>query len=50
MPMVAEKVDAVVGGDTHKDSHTLETVAASGVSLAAITVSNDEYGYAEAIA
>jgi transposase len=50
MPMVAEEFDAVVGGDTHKASHTLEIVAASSVSLATITVSNDEYGYAEAIA
>jgi transposase len=50
MPMVAEEVDAVVGGDTHKDSHTLEIVAAGSVSLAAITVSNDEGGYAQAIA
>jgi transposase len=36
--------------DTHKDSHTLEIVAASSVNLAAITVSNHEDGYAQAIA
>jgi transposase len=50
MPMVAEAVHAVVGGDTHKDTHTLEMVAPNGVTLATITVGNDEAGYADAIA
>ena len=50
MPMVAEVVDIVVGGDTHKDTHTLEMVASNGVRLATITVGNDAAGYVEAIA
>jgi transposase len=48
--MVAEAVDAVVGGDTHKDTHTLEMVAPNSATLATITVGNDESGYAHAIA
>jgi transposase len=48
--MVAEVVDAVVGGDTHKDTHTLEIAAASGVPLASIVVGNDDAGYAAALA
>jgi transposase len=49
MPMVAEVVDAVVGGDTHRDSHALEMLTATGVVLATLTVDNDEAGYAEAV-
>ena len=44
MPMLADIVDAVIGGDTHRDSHTLELVAPSGVTLATLTVGNDEPG------
>jgi transposase len=49
MFMVAEVVDAVVGGDTHKDSHALEMTAASGATIATVTVGNDAAGYAAAI-
>jgi transposase len=48
--MLADIVDAVIGGDTHRDSHTLELVAPSGVTLATLTVGNDEAGYAEVLA
>jgi len=47
--MVAEVVDAVVGGDTHKDTHTLEMVAGSGARIATITIGNDAAGYAAAL-
>lgn len=49
MTMVAERVDAVVGGDTHKDTHTLEIATPSGVPIAWTCIANDEAGYAEAI-
>ena len=38
MPMVADVADAVIGGDTHKDTHTLEIATPSGVPLASIVL------------
>jgi transposase len=48
--MLAEVVDAVVGGDTHRDTHTLELTAPSGVPLATAVVGNDAAGFAAALA
>jgi transposase len=48
--MLAEVVDAVVGGDTHRDTHALEMLAPSGATIAVLTVSNDDDGFAAAIA
>ena len=48
--MLAEVVDAVVGGDTHRDTHALELTAPSGATIATLMIGNDERGYAEAIA
>jgi len=50
MTMVAEIVDAVVGGDTHRDSHTLQLLTPAGAKIAAVTVTNDAAGYAAALA
>lgn len=50
MPMVAEVVDAVVGGDTHKDTHTLELVTPVGAVISTLTIGNDAAGYADALA
>lgn len=50
MPLVAEVVDAVVGGDTHRDTHALEMVAPTGARIATLTVDNDDRGYAEVLA
>lgn len=50
MPLVAEVVDAVIGGDTHRDTHTLEMTAPTGATLATTTIDNDEAGLAEALA
>lgn len=50
MSMVAEVVDVVVGGDTHKDTHALEMLSPVGASLARLSIDNDEDGYAEAVA
>ena len=50
MTMLAEVVDAVVGGDTHRDTHALEMLAPNGTTIAALAISNDDDGFAEAIA
>ncbi|MBA2695039.1 MAG: transposase [Actinobacteria bacterium] len=47
MPLVAEVIDAVVGGDTHRDTHALELAAPTGATL---TVDNNDNGYAEVLA
>ncbi len=48
--MLAEQVDAVIGGDTHRDSHALEMITQTGATIATVTVSNDESGFAAALA
>lgn len=50
MPIVADVVDAVVGGDTHRDTHSLEMVTPAGVTVARTTVSNSDAGYADVLA
>lgn len=50
MPLVAEVVDAVVGGDTHRDTHALEMTAPTGATISALEINNDEAGFAEALA
>lgn len=50
MPMVAEMVDAVVGGDTHKDTHTLEMLTPVGGRIATLRIDNDAAGFAVALA
>lgn len=49
MSMLADQVDAVIGGDTHKDTHTLEMTSPTGAVIATITITNTPAGYAEAI-
>lgn len=44
--MVAEVVDAVVGVDTHRDTHQVEIAYPSGTPIATITISNDSAGFA----
>lgn len=48
MPRVADVADAVIGGDTHADTHTLEMVSPAGVVIAATTVGNDRRGFTAA--
>jgi transposase len=50
MSMLADVVDAVVGGDTHRDTHTLEIATPAGSAIATTTISNEEDGFAEALA
>jgi transposase len=50
MTMLAEAVDAVVGGDTHRNAHALEMLAPNGTTIATTTVSNDDDGFADVIA
>ena len=49
MPRVADVADAVIGGDTHADTHTLEMVTAAGVVIASAAVGNDRGGFAAAL-
>ena len=48
--MLAELVDAVVGVDTHRDTHQVEIALPSGAPIASTTISNDTTGYAELLA
>jgi transposase len=49
MSVVAEVVDAVVGGDTHRDTHALEITAPTGETIATLMINNDDAGFAEAL-
>jgi transposase len=46
---VWQVVDAVVGIDTHRDTHTAELAHPSGAPIATLEISNDDAGYAELI-
>lgn len=50
MTMLAEVVDAVIGGDTHRDTHALEMLAPNGATIATLSIDNDEEGFTDAIA
>ena len=48
--MLAELVDAVVGVDTHRDSHEVEIALPSGVAIGTRRIRNDSSGFAEMLA
>jgi transposase len=50
VPMLAELVDAVIGVDTHRDTHEVEIAHPTGTPIATMKISNDSAGYAELIA
>jgi transposase len=50
MTMLAEVVDAVIGIDTHRDSHEVEIADAAGRPIATMQVSNDSGGFAQLLA
>ena len=47
MAMLAESVDAVIGVDTHTDSHTACLLDGTGREIAAVTVEATPDGYGE---
>jgi transposase len=48
--MVAEFVDAVVGVDTHRDTHQVEIASSAGVPIATTQISNSSAGFATLLA
>jgi transposase len=48
--MPAEVVDAVIGGETHRDTYALEMLARNGATITSPAVENDDDGFVEAIA
>jgi transposase len=50
MTMLAETVDAVIGIDTHRDSHEVEIADAAGKPIATVQVSNDSAGFSQLLA
>ena len=50
MPMLAECVDAVIGVDTHRDTHHAEIARPSGAVIAVCSIPNTSAGYAQLLA
>jgi transposase len=50
MTMVTDQPDAVVGVDTHTDTHTAALLCPVGTVLAQLTVATDPAGYAQLLA
>jgi transposase len=50
MPMLAEVIDAVIGIDTHRDSHEVEIADAAGQAIATMQIGNDSSGFAQLLA
>ena len=48
--MLAELVDAVVGVDTHRDTHEVEIALPSGAPIRTRKINNDSSGFAELLA
>ena len=48
--MLAEVVDAVIGIDTHRDSHEVEIADPAGKPVAALRIGNDNTGFAQLLA
>ena len=48
--MLAELVDAVVGVDTHRDTHEVEMALPSGTPIGTRKINNDSSGFAELLA
>src|SRR6478609_245831 len=41
--------DAVIGGDTHRDTHALEIATPTGATISTLEIGNDPTGFAEAV-
>ncbi|MCA1696177.1 MAG: IS110 family transposase [Actinobacteria bacterium] len=48
--MLAEVIDAVIGVDTHRDTHHAEIAYPTGAAIATCSISNDSAGYAQLLA
>jgi transposase len=48
--MLAELIDAVVGVDTHRDTHEVELALPTGTAIGTRKISNDNSGFAELLA
>jgi signal transduction histidine kinase len=48
--MVAEVVDAVIGVDTHRDSHEVEIADPRGTPIATMRIGNDSAGFTQILA
>lgn len=48
--MLADVVDAVVGVDTHRDTHQVEIARPTGAPIASCSITNDSTGFAELLA
>jgi hypothetical protein len=48
--MLAEVVDAVIGIDTHRDSHEVEIADTTGTPIATMRISNDDAGFTQLLA
>lgn len=46
MPSLADLVDAVIGVDTHRDSHEIEIALPTGTPIATTRIGNDSAGFA----
>jgi transposase len=47
MTMLAEVIDAVIGIDTHRDSHEVEIADPAGKPVAALRIGNDGAGFTQ---
>jgi transposase len=50
MTMLAEVIDAVIGIDTHRDSHEVEIADKTGTPVARLRIGNDSAGFAQLLA
>ena len=50
MTMLAEAVDAVIGIDTHRDTHEVEIADPAGKPVAALRIGDDSAGFAQLLA
>ena len=50
MPMLADLIDAVVGVDTHRDTHHVEIALPTGTPIATCSITNDTSGYTQLLA
>lgn len=47
MPILAEHIDAVLGVDTHRDTHHAELALPTGAPIATCSIRNDSAGYTQ---